>query len=208
MENRLLPVAYFHMANLSDSVQITVKIKNKRRLDCIKYIGSDYDGLNPFMNNKGMLYLNLGSPKEYCVAHNKRRTKIGLTANSLNFTSIYIESHHIGYGYPNSKATVGLNENTRENPVPEDYRQDLFIFCSLEGLLNLTGAAEVHILVFKNQKSYATEICQMVIDGEYDKVLEGYQNDSLVFYDYVKNEAVYSKLQSRTDYDSKGIEDV
>ena len=88
------PISYYKLVVLSNELKEKHKIKagaTVPRYDCIEYIG-DYEGIKPYMNYKGMLYLNLFNAQDIIKANEKRLSEFVLKSPKYNFTSIRISN--------------------------------------------------------------------------------------------------------------------
>lgn len=174
------PIGYYKFVMLSDDLKVKHKIKvgaTVSRYDCIKYAGN-YEGMNAFVNSKGMFMLYL-MPSEKTIKSNVNRLSefVLKGSKSLNFTSLYFEdlqTPNLCYGYPNGKP---LLSNGAINPLFQ-FRQDLYLIVLKEDF------TEFEVLVFKNSKGFASDYLQILADGELEDVLEGLRNNCLTFFNY------------------------
>ncbi len=173
------PIGYFKFVMLSNELKERHKIKVGAvipRYDCVKTAGN-YEGMNPFINAKGMLMLYLMESDKVVKAEGKRLSEFVLKNSRLNFSSLYFEdisNPNICYGYPNSNPLLA-NGNT--NPLFR-FRQDLYLIVMKE---DFTG---FELLVFKNQKGFASDYLQSLVSGEFDDVLTEMRNKSQTFFNY------------------------
>ena len=169
--------AYYKLVVLGEKVKVNHKIRAKHRFDCISYC-KEYKGINPFVNHKGMFYLNLTPSREFVCANQRRMAEFSLTGGkSLNFTSLYYEDDEtpfICYGYPNEKPRL---KNGELNPQFE-FRNDLYLF------LSNPQFTELEILVCKNVKGFASDYLQCLVNGEFDIELDQLRKESKVFFNY------------------------
>lgn len=173
------PIAYYKLVMLSDDLKAKHKIKigaTIPRYDCIQFTGN-YDGIKPFINHKGMFYLNLFEAKEMIKANEKRLSEFVLKSANYNFTSMYFENAqkpNICYGYPNGKP---LLSNGTINPLFR-YRNDLYL------LLVNDDFTEIEIFVFEKAKAFASDYLQKCADGILDDELEETRAKSEKFFLY------------------------
>lgn len=173
------PIAYYKLVMLSNELKAKHKIKIGARIpryDCVLYNG-DYPGVTPFINSKGMFYLNLFESDKVIKSNERRLSEFVLKSPHLNFTSLYfenIEAPNICYGYPNGKP---LLSNGNINPLFH-FRNDLYII-----IIN-NEYTEIEVLVFKNQKGFANYFLQGFINNEFDEELDRIRATSKPFYDY------------------------
>ncbi|MCW5516156.1 hypothetical protein [Muriicola sp. Z0-33] len=171
--------AYYRLVLLSDEVKAKNNIKvgaKVPRYDCVEYSGQ-YDGINPFINPKGMFKLSLMDTKEFVIADKRRMAEFALVGGkNLNFSSLYFEdaNSNIGYGNPNGKPYL---KDGRNNPV-FSFRQDLYIFLIDDAFTQL------EILVLRNQKGFAGELLQSILGGDFDAEIENHRNRAKTFYSY------------------------
>ena len=88
------PIAYYKLVVLCNELKEKHKIKigaTIPRYDCIEYSG-EYEGINPFINKKGMFYLNLFLAGEIIKANEKRLSEFVLRNSNYNFSSMYFEN--------------------------------------------------------------------------------------------------------------------
>ena len=174
------PVGYYKFVMLPDALKANHKIKvgaSIPRYDCINYAG-EYEGMDAFINGKGMFMLYLLESEKTIKANVKRLSEFVLKGiKSLNFTSMYFEditSPNYCYGYPNGKPMLS---NGTSNPLFA-FRQDLYLILVKEDF------TEFEILVFKNSKGFASDYLQNLINGEFDEELQEMRNEAKEFFRY------------------------
>lgn len=172
--------SYYKMVMLSNEQKINNKIRAKQRFDCIKYT-NEYLGIKPFMNKKGMFFLNLTEQRQFVTANSKRQTEFSLTGQGLNFTGLYfehIQNTSFCYGYPLEKPKL---KNGKLNPVFE-FRKDLYLF-----IIN-PFYTEIEILIVKNCKGFASDYLQSLINNEFDDEIDVLRSEAKQFYNYDVND--------------------
>ena len=172
--------AYYKLVILSNDLKLEngIKVGAKiPRYDCTKYTGG-YQGINPLINKKGMLMLYLMDSENIINAESKRMSEFVLKGrNSLNFSSLYFEdvsNPNLCYGYPNGKPML---RNGSANPLFK-FRQDLYLIIMKEDF------TELEILVFENQKGFASDFLQCLSEGDFDSELEMIRSKSIMFKEY------------------------
>ena len=173
-------VGYYKFVMLPDELKANHKIKvgaSIPRYDCISYAG-EYEGMDAFINGKGMFMLYLLESEKTIKANVKRLSEFVLKGSrSLNFTSLYFEdvqSPNLCYGYPNGKPMLS---NGLPNPLFQ-FRADLYLISLKEDF------TEFEVLVFKNQKGFASDYLQGLYNGEFEDILCEFRNNSKIFYKY------------------------
>jgi hypothetical protein len=149
---------------------------SKSRFDCTLSNG-EYNGIKPFMNAKGMLFLDLRTQKDFVKIKKERMTEFSLVGKSMNFSGLYfeeIQNPNYGYGYPNGKP---LLNSGAINPTFE-YRNDLFLF-----IVN-KEFTEIELLVIKDSKGFASDYLQLLCNGELDAQIEELRMNAKPFFDY------------------------
>ena len=173
------PIAYYKLVMLSDDLKAKHKIKigaTIPRYDCIQFTGN-YDGIKPFINHKGMFYLNLFLAGEIIKANEKRLSEFVLRNSNYNFSSMYFENPqnpNICYGYPNGKPYL---KNGEINPLFK-YRNDLYIICVNDDF------TEIEIFVFEKSKAFASDFLQKFTDGFLDDDIEEIRSKRKNFFQY------------------------
>ena len=170
--------AYYKLSILSDDLKAANKIKvgaKTPRYDCIEFIGA-YEGINPFVNPKGMFKLSYADSNDVVNTDKRRVGEFALVGGkSLTFSSLYsIEGSNFYYGYPNGKPFL---KDGRQNPLIQ-YRNDLYVFVIDKDF------AQIELLVLPNQKGYALELFQSFTEGDFDDDLEKLKNNSNTFFSY------------------------
>lgn len=168
--------SYYLLEILSDELKAKNKIKVGAvvpRYDCIMFCGQ-YEGVEPFINPKGMFKLSLMDTKEFVKADKKRMAEFALVGGkNLNFSSLYFEDR-IAYGYPNGKPHL---KDGRLNPM-FSFRQDLFLFLPNETF------SQIEVFVLRNQKGYALELLQSFSDGDFDDEVAVCRSNAKTFFNY------------------------
>ena len=173
------PIAYYKLVVLCNELKEKHKIKigaTIPRYDCIEYSG-EYEGINPFINKKGMFYLNLFLAGEIIKANEKRLSEFVLRNSKYNFTSMYFENPqnpNICYGYPNGKPYLN---NGEINPLFK-YRNDLYIICVNDDF------TEIEIFVFEKAKAFASDFLQKFTEGLFDGEIEEIRGTTKNFFQY------------------------
>lgn len=170
--------AYYKLEILSDELKSSNKIKVGARIpryDCTRCSGK-YEGINPFINSKGMFKLSLMECRDFVKTDKRRMTEFALVGGkSYNFSSLFSEDGNtIYYGYPNGKPFL---KDGRKNPLFQ-FRNDLYIF-----LIDKTFQ-EIEILILPNQKGFALELVQSFTEGDYDDDIELFRNNYKTFFNY------------------------
>ena len=107
------PISYYKLVVLSNELKEKHKIKagaTVPRYDCIEYIG-DYEGIKPYMNYKGMLYLNLFNAQDIIKANEKRMVEIGALQTHINN---YSRTRSVYEAYRKSGYSIKFFEEHRE----------------------------------------------------------------------------------------------
>lgn len=165
---------YFKLECLPTEVREANKIKSNNRFDCTMFT-SDYTGINPFINKKGMFFLYLSNANTIVKANQNRMSDFILTGSGLNFTSLYNENDDSKfYGYPNERFKL---KDGRLNPLFK-YKDDVYLFRINESYTS------VEIFIIKNQKGFVSNLYQMFIDGEFDDEVEVLISKAKPFYNY------------------------
>ena len=173
------PIAYYKLVVLCNELKEKHKIKigaTIPRYDCIEYSG-EYEGINPFINKKGMFYLNLFLAGEIIKANEKRLSEFVLRNSNYNFSSMYFENPqnpNICYGYPNGKPYL---KNGEINPLFK-YRNDLYIICVNDDF------TEIEIFVFEKAKAFASDFLQKFTEGLFDDEIEEIRGTTKNFFQY------------------------
>ena len=163
-------------------VKLPIEVKEKHgfkalaRLDCTKVSG-EYEGLNPFKNKKGMLYLYPTDTSEFIECDGKRIATMALTNGTLNLSSLYVEnleSPQYAYGYPNARLKL---KDGSPNPLLE-YRQDGYLFLT-DNELN-----RIELLVVYRGRNLIREAYSRLLDGELDTEIEQLRAIERPFYNY------------------------
>ncbi len=180
----MIPV-YYKFEVLSDVLKEANGIKvnaKKTRLDCTKVADNTpggYEGLNPLINNKGMLYLSLTETRNVTNNDSKRRAYYCLTTSKINFTSLYIEdltNPGFAYGYPNPNPKL---QNGEDNPMFL-YRDDGYLF-----IISPTYK-QIELIVYPDGKHLIYAYYQKLLDGTMSKTIEALREDAKDFFDYRK----------------------
>ena len=178
-------LAYYRLQKLPEEVKKNHKIRSKDRLDCTEFSDetvAGYEGLKPFVNRKGQLFLYLTPARQFVTGQAKRVAEWSLTQSSLNLTSLYIEDFsnpQFAYGYPNASSKLS---NGSENPLYQ-YRSDGYLFSLSENL------EQIEMIVLPDQRNMISSWYQLLIDGELDEDIQRLRQSAKQFFDYE-----YSKL--------------
>ena len=174
------PAGYYKFIMLPSELKEKHKIKvgaKIPRYDCIQFAGN-YEGMKAFVNSKGMFMMYLFESDKLIKANEKRISEFVLKGvNSLNFTSLYFEditSPNLCYGYPNGNP---LLSNGINNPL-FTFRQDLYLIIFKEDF------TEFEVLVYHNQKGFASDYLQNLVSGELDENLSELRSNAIDFYKY------------------------
>jgi hypothetical protein len=167
--------AFYKLVSLSDELRLKNNIKSDNRLDCVQFSG-EYEGLNSFINKKGMMYFFKIPTKHFVKASDERRADISLNNGKLNLSSLYNypKSTNYGFGYPNAKR---LLSNKGDNPL-FDFRNDAYLF------INNFYFSEIELLVIKNGRNLIEGYYKQLIDGEYDEVINQFRLTAKPFFNY------------------------
>ena len=168
---------YAKLEMLSSAIKEKNNLKpSKSRFDCT-LVNGVYNGIKPFMNAKGMLFLDLRTQKDFVKIKKERMTEFSLVGKSMNFSGMYfeeIQNPYNCYGYPFGKPI--LNSGAI-NPTFE-YRNDLFLF-----IVN-KEYTEIELLVIKDAKGFASDYLQLLCNGELDAQIEALRMNAKPFFDY------------------------
>ncbi len=173
-------MAYFRLQKLTEEAKKLHKIRSPYRLDCTLFCDetvSGYEGLQPFVNHKGQLFLYLTATTQFVSAKSKRVPEWSLTQSKLNLTSLFIQdfdSPQFAYGYPNASQKLS---NGSENPLYV-YRSDAYLFILSEDM------ERIEMLVLPDQRNLINLWYQLLIDGELDEDVSRLRQSAKPFFDY------------------------
>lgn len=177
MENNSFIKVYCKFQKLSAELKEKNNITAKNRYDCVLYAG-DPERVKPFINFKGMLYLNLTDQIDFVKANKKRMTDFSLTGSkSLNFTGLYsenAENKNYFFGYPNEKPYL---KNGNVNPM-FPFRNDLYL------MIFNNEFSEFELFILPLNRNYAKECYYSLINGEFDNEIEKIKAGTKQFYNY------------------------
>lgn len=182
---------YGKFAVLPDEVKKRNKIKvgaKIPRLDCIESVGY-YEGIEPFINSKGMFKFNL-MRTDKINADGKRKADYYLQGEkSMNFSSIYPfevqDKHIIAFGEPNDKQTVRRAKTVDKNRVQVDvpnpmlkFKNDAYIFICNKDF------TQIELLVIEHGRFMVTAYCKQLLNGGFDSELKTFRETTKEFYKY------------------------
>ena len=156
---------------LSEDIKVKNKLrKSKTRFDCIAHFG-DYDGAEPFMNKRGMLFLSLIENRDF----DKQKPKHSLSGQGMNFTGLIPTQHpDVFIGYPNNKDKLS---NGQSNPT-YNHRDDLFL------IIKNNSLTKFEVLIFPDGKPNLSVHLQNLLSGKYKKLLEQARQSAVPFFNY------------------------
>lgn len=158
---------YYKLESLTDEVKAQNKIKVGavvKRLDCTAYSG-DYRGLEPFYNSKGQLFFYLIPSRELVETHSKRYAEYCLSAQNLNFGSIYKFSDFPCYAYSYPNKNLNISNSVLQNPL-FPYSNDLYL------MIKSHDYSTIEILIIEGGRNLAEHYLQCLIEGEFNTELE------------------------------------
>ncbi len=181
---------YFKLVQLPNEVKAQNGIKVGaiiQRNDCIEYAGN-YKGLEPFINAKGQMYLNLTPCREFIETNAKRYAEYCLTGGkSLNFGSLYkfIDYPNFAYSYPNKKPFLG--KERKPNPL-FSFGNDLYL------ILTDNEYSFFEIFIIEEGRNLAEHYMQLFINGYYEAEIQKLKAEAKPFFNYIELQLANSKL--------------
>lgn len=168
--------ARYLFENLEEEVKKKHGIRSAPRLDCTEVSGL-YNGLNPFRNKKGMIYLYTTDTDDFVVFYGKRVATMALGNGTLNLSSLFFENLdflQFSYGYPNSRTK--LSDGT-ENPLLP-FRFDGYLFVTDREL------KRIELFIVVGGKNCIREFYYHLLDGELDSEINRLRAEARPYYNY------------------------
>nr|WP_299424051.1 hypothetical protein [uncultured Emticicia sp.] len=172
----MILTARYLFENLEEEVKKKHGIRSLARLDCTEVSGF-YNGLNPFRNKKGMIYLFPTETDDFVEYNGKRVAMMALTNGTLNLSSLFFEDLdclQFSYGYPNARTKL---RDGSENPLLP-FRFDGYLFLTDKEL------KRIELFIVVGGKNCIREFYCHLLDGELDSEINRLRAEARPYFNY------------------------
>lgn len=171
---------YYLFEKLSEEDRAANGIKSASRFDCIKFQSNGLEHpLLPSVKKSGMLFLYLLNAESLINTHWKRKAEVLLNDGKNNISSLFfedLEKPAFAYGYPNPKARLS---NQEPNPY-FSIRNHAYLF------IIGNDFSKIEMLVFPGCRHQVKGYFNLLLDGNFDEMLEECRLNALPFFNYNK----------------------